>query len=123
MKNQDRVLVGKRWNSTLNVYKYSGTKSTKKKIKPTSQKRAKENREYLNYSRPEYLLEHPICEINVPGCTIKADQIHHKKGRIGKLLNDKKYFCATCDNCHKWAENNPAAAREKGVSISRLNIE
>lgn len=132
---QERILIGKAWNSTLNVYKYPNKKKPQKKatgitstpavkkrtpIKQRSTKRAAQERQYSSKDRPEYLAAHPVCEIQVAGCTYEATEVHHKKGRIGTLLNDKSYFCAACRNCHDWAENNPKEAKEKGVSISRL---
>ena len=120
MKEQ-RKLVVKKWGTSLNVYKYEGKTPKVKKIKPRSSKRAKQEQEYIKHSRPEYLAKNPYCEIKHDGCTYNATQIHHKKGRIGDLLNDKEYFCATCDNCHRWAELNPKEAKEKGFSLSRYN--
>lgn len=86
-----------------------------------SKKRSKENYEYGKL-RKAFLTENPMCQIRVAGCTGMAQEIHHKKGRIGKLLTDTAYFCATCNSCHHWAEMNPLEAKKRGVSISRLSI-
>ena len=124
-EKSSRVPIGKAWNSTLNIYKPDKKKPVKQpikkfyKIRPASKKRAKENKTYSTQARPEYLAEHPTCEIQVAGCTYEATEVHHKKGRIGKLLTDKTYFCAACHNCHVWAELNPIEAKEKGVSLKR----
>ena len=108
---KERILVGKAFNSTLNVYIYpkkkwhpSESKSVSTKpIKRNSDKRAKQNRLYIKLNH-KFLVENPYCQIKVNGCTINATQVHHKKGRIGELLTNVKWFCATCDNCHDWAE-------------------
>lgn len=88
------------------------------KIKPRSSKRAKEEYQYYTFDRPEYLLEHPVCEFE--GCLCEANQIHHRKGRDGKLLNNKKFFMAICPDHHHWVENHPEESKEKGYSINRL---
>ena len=67
-----------------------------------------------------FLLERPRCEIKVSGCTGEATTVHHSKGRIGPLLNDVRYWVPGCMNCHTWVENNPAEAKERGFSVSRL---
>lgn len=87
------------------------------KIKPRSDKRAKQEKEYSKLSA-QYKKEHPVCE----RCRSKTTtDIHHKAGRVGKLLTDITNFIALCRWCHKWAEENPAAAKEEGISLSRLS--
>ncbi len=75
------------------------------RIKRLSDKRKKQNEEYL-VLRKEYLLEHPGCEIRLAGCTGKAIEIHHARKRTGSLLTDKRYFVATCRKCHEKAERD-----------------
>ena len=86
-----------------------------------SKKRAKQMRDYSKV-RVEYLLENPYCEARIPGCTIEATQIHHKKGRIGDLLTDTSNFLAICHHCHEFVEGHPKRAKELGLSVSRLAI-
>lgn len=93
--------------------------SPSKPIKPRSEKRVKEESKYSK-ARKEYLADHPNCEARLIGCTQLACQIHHKKGRIGELLYNKKFFLAVCDHCHKWIEAHPEEAKEKGFSLNRL---
>jgi methionyl-tRNA synthetase len=50
------------------------------KIKPRSEKRKKQENEYLR-KRKKYLEIHHICEVK--GCANKATTIHHQIGRIG----------------------------------------
>lgn len=86
-----------------------------KRIKPISDKRAKEMGEYQKV-KDKYLEEHPICEC----CgTQKSDQIHHKAGRHNKRLIDFTKFLATCDPCHKEIEANPEWAISNGYSELR----
>lgn len=64
-----------------------------------------------------YLAENKFCEC---GCGRRATEIHHKKGRIGFLLIDLRYFMAVAEPCHKKIERSPAWAKEKRFSVSRL---
>lgn len=61
--------------------------------------------------RKKYLEIHPLCECDLPGCTRKAVEIHHKKGR-GKNTTDVSTFLAVCRSCHDWIHNNPKEAKE-----------
>lgn len=96
-----------------------GVLKRSKRIKPISKGLARMKGKYL-LVRAETLSERKHCEARVPGCTIRATEIHHMKGRIGSLLTDKRYFLAVCRNCHNYIEMNPLWAKEKGFSLSRL---
>lgn len=86
------------------------------KIKPRSDKRAKEERIYLTKTAPELKAAYPICQRcnAAPGI-----ECHHMKGRIAALLNNKKYIIVLCHNCHQWEQANPEAARAEGITILR----
>lgn len=59
----------------------------------------------------EFKQAHPICQI----CDISAtDDVHHKRGRIGKKLVESEFFLAVCRGCHDEIHRNPAGAREVG---------
>lgn len=87
-----------------------------------SKKRAAEERLYTK-NRKEHLEEFPYCQAEVMCCGLLAVEIHHKKGRIGKLLNDRKYFLSVCRNCHNWIEEHVTEAKERGLSLSRLSTQ
>lgn len=70
--------------------------------------------------REIYLNDNPNCEAKLQGCSYEATEIHHKKGRVGNLLQDDFYFLAVCRCCHVWIEENPVKAKELGLSLSRL---
>ncbi len=90
-------------------------------INRESKSRAKENRIYIVENKI-FLKENPICQANIKDtCTKTATQVHHKKGRIAKLLLDKKYWLPGCDPCHKWIELHPIEAKELGLSDYRLS--
>ena len=73
-------------------------------------------RQYSDIRR-QFLRENRMCQTE---CGLRANQIHHMKGRIGDLLIDTRYFFAVCHECHEKIELNPAWAKEKGFSIDRL---
>jgi len=85
-------------------------------MRKLSVKRAKQNREYLDL-RKAYFYNNPLCEVKF--CDNLATEIHHKKGRIGKLLTDTSNFLAVCRQCHQKIELNPIWAKEQGYSKSR----
>lgn len=94
-------------------------KSEKKKVKrmrPFSKKRGEELDEYYSL-RDKYLEEHEFCEVR--GCNNKTTNLHHKKGRSGKLLTDVRYFMACCSECHpkKIHMEDPKWARENGYIL------
>jgi hypothetical protein len=89
--------------------------------------RGKEKTKLYKKARLEYLESHKCCEAKLTGCTIPTVdyesvglQIHHKKGRVGELLFDKRYFLAVCQNCHNYIEQNVDFAISNGFSLSRL---
>lgn len=74
------------------------------------------------------LLENKYCAVYP---TQLANQIHHKKGKIGyaddwarqnniPLLIDTRYFLAVNFDGHRKIEENPNWAKEMGFSIDRL---
>jgi hypothetical protein len=70
-------------------------------MRPRSPKRARQEREYAKL-RVQYLEAHPVCEAQLSGCTGAATEVHHKAGRVGKLLTDPTYFLPICRNCHAY---------------------
>lgn len=62
------------------------------------------------------LPENKICPITKQPTT----DVHHKKGRIGKLYLDQRFWIALSRIGHKFVEENPIWAKENGYSLSRL---
>lgn len=118
----------KQYNS-LNVYcsaackfKYAKPINIKlKAMKPipkVSDKRKVENAKY-SVLRIEFLgkPENKICPITGWPTT----DIHHKKGRVGDLFLDTKYWIALSREGHQHVEDNPEWAKENGYSLDRLS--
>lgn len=92
-----------------------------KPIKPRGDRRAKQERQYLNKTRPELLAKYPICQAQVKCRGLPATECHHTEGRIEDLLNDKSKIITCCNACHHFAEMNPEAAKELKISGMRTN--
>lgn len=94
-------------------------KKVQKPIRHRSEKRSKQERVYTA-KRIEFLSrkENKFCAVFPKQL---ATEVHHKKGRIGSLLTDEKFFLAVSREGHKFVEENPEIAKKKGWSLSRLS--
>lgn len=90
-------------------------------MRKVSKKQSANLRQYKKV-RESYLEYNHDCEAKLSDCSYEATEIHHKKGRIGNLLQDDTYFLAVCRNCHRWIEEHPKESKELGFSKSRLEI-
>lgn len=61
-----------------------------------------------------------VCHILSPVCTRVATTVNHRRGRIGSLLLDRRWFQACCAACNNYIEQHDAWAREHGHKLSRL---
>lgn len=100
----------------LNDKKAEAVKGTP--IKKVSDNRKELNKEYYKDAKL-FIKENPLCQLQMNGCTKKAQHVHHVKGRIGKLLMEKKYWKASCDHCNLQAEVRDQEAREAGHKLSK----
>ena len=71
-------------------------------MRTRSKKRAKQEHEYSK-KQLLFLENNPTCQVR--GCESSATEVHHKKGRIGDLLTDERYFLAVCRPHHLYIEN------------------
>ena len=90
----------------------------RKKISQVSIQRGKELAIY-SIVRKKYLLEHPKCGANLPGCTKQATEIHHKRGKTNHSLNQVEHFLPICRNCHNYITEHSAEAIKLGLSERR----
>lgn len=88
----------------------------RKPISPVSPKMADKLKKYRT-ARDKYFKENPVCEF--PGCNSREVTLHHKRGRIGSFLIDKRYFCSLCHKHHMYVHENDAEARAMGLLGSR----
>ena len=111
-----------KYKNPINKSSINNQNNNIKRISPVSEKRAAELEVY-SFLRIAFLKYKPFCEANI--CCSKgtpSTEIHHKKGREGKLLLLVKYGLSTCRNCHDYITENSAEAIENNLSISRNKI-
>lgn len=80
--------------------------------------RAAQERVYRK-RRLVFLAEHERCDFP-GGCVNAAQDVHHKRGRVGVDLLDESRWLACCRPHHDWIGLHPAAAYEMGVSERRI---
>ena len=83
------------------------------RLKPISNKRRTQLRDYY-ILRKDFLRQNPVCEICKRN---KPWDVHHQKGRNGRLLLNDFYWLAVCRGCHDLIHEHPAWAREQGYII------
>lgn len=96
------------------VLKRTPLKKKAVKIKFRSDKRAEQEKAY------NLFIKLWLVGKKCPMCGKDATQVHHKKGRIGKLLLDVRFFLPVTQDCHQYIEEHPEWAKEQGYSLSRL---
>lgn len=88
------------------------------RIRNRSLKRAAQERLYYGTTRPAFLAANKACHCC---CCRPATDIHHKKGRTGKLLNDTRFFVALCRKCHSRIEQDNEFAYTNRFKINRAS--
>jgi len=89
-----------------------------KNIRPRSQKRTKEEKLY-SAKRVIFLLENPMCQAKLAGCTLKSTEVHHRAGRMEENYLDIMKWLPTCRSCHDWVTTHNPEAIELGLSETR----
>ena len=84
-------------------------------MKHRTDKRQEEEDLYYSKTLPEFLEENPYCEL----CLKMADTVHHKKGRVGSLLNNKEFLLSVCNKHHRYIHNHPKWSCEMGYMVKR----
>ncbi len=105
------------------------SKKKRKRIPYMSDSRKLDQKLYES-ERKDYLEANPECERciwlekeeNILRMILSSDQIHHRRGRIGSLLYNPKYFMACCNRCHKHIEANPKESFKMGWSVKRTGL-
>lgn len=92
----------------------------KDKPKPIPRRSKKRIIEELQYNADVKVFlgkpENQICPVTGE----KTTEVHHKRGRIGALLLDQRFWLAVSRKGHQRIENEPEWAKEMGFSQSRL---
>ena len=87
------------------------------KIKPISEKRKKQLREYEKV-KAKFFESVTVCQY--PNCNSEDLELHHAHGRIGNRLTDIDTFRGLCHYHHSYCELHPIEAKELGLSGNRL---
>lgn len=101
---------------------YAGEKFEAPKVKvipKKSDKRIDADRVYAK-QRLKFLKKNPFCKAGLTGCTKVAEDVHHKKGRVGDNYLDEKTWLSVCRSCHTIIESEPEKSKRLGLSESRL---
>src|SRR5688500_5357244 len=93
--------------------------SKKPGIAKVTAERKEINKEYEKVKR-EFLRKHKACQVC---CESPATDLHHKRGRNGKLLTDIRYFLAVCRPCHDHIHSDIPFSRANGFIESRHKKE
>ena len=97
-------------------------KNRPKRQKPVARVAAHKVAEQRAYKRrvPHYLRENPVCvacprmvglAAVVDGKPHRSESVHHKRGRLGKLLLDERHWLPCCLQSHDWIHANISLAR------------
>lgn len=108
--------------------KTTRTRIKRKPIKTMSTKMKSELAKYQK-SKLEFMAKpaNKLCPVNSQPTT----DVHHKMGRVGfadqfardndiSLLHDQRFWLAVSRTGHRWIEENPVQAKERGWSMNRL---
>lgn len=117
--NTPQFIWRSKTKSTPDLCKNCVGKQDGKPIKKVSDSKKQDDKVYKTL-RAVFLGSKKICEAALPGCTHWATEVHHMDGRVGHNYLYVKRWLAACRNCHDWIENNPVAAKERGLSGERL---
>ena len=86
------------------------TSKRQKRIRRVSVKKAADLKEYANM-RAIYLANCDTCDV----ChSERPTEVHHKRGRVGDLLTDRRHWLAVGQKCHRWIHENIEEARTLG---------
>ena len=90
----------------------------KKAIKPRSEKRKAQEKEY-GPKKAKQLEDHPYCQAKLIGCTGMALECHHAEGRIGDNYLKESSFISVCPACHFRIHNVLSAAEARKLGLKK----
>ena len=81
----------------------------RKPIRKVSAERSKRLREYAK-RRVFFLAQFTNCAVFPE---LRSNEIHHTRGRVGRLLNMEDYWLPVSRKGHDWINAHPAEARKR----------
>ena len=88
-------------------------------LKSRSKKESSRLRRYQQARGNVYERANGSCEARTPNCRGVMDQVHHRKGRDGDLIDDLDLLLGVCWSCHHYIHGNPTLSYERGWLIRR----
>lgn len=87
----------------------------KRSTKPIARVSERQKIRLVEYAKVKrrFLRTHTVCEVS--NCYEKATDLHHSRGRSGRLLTDVLFFIALCRDHHNWAHEYPEDAKRIGL--------
>jgi len=89
------------------------------RIRARSSKESARLRRYEQARAVVFERANGYCEANTPQCRGLMDQVHHRKGRDGDLVDDESLLLGVCWACHNHIHGNPALSYERGWMVRR----
>jgi 5-methylcytosine-specific restriction enzyme A len=89
------------------------------RIKSRSNKETARLRAYNRARGVVFERANGYCEANTPQCRGAMDQVHHRKGRDGDLIDNVDLLLGVCWACHNHIHANPALSYEQGWLVKR----
>ncbi len=93
-----------------------------RRIKPVSKAMTKKLREYAKrvkaWKQDRYCVGSLVIFKGLPICPPYphlCEDNHHKRGKLGALLMDERYWLPVCRKLHNWIRDNPKIARDLGL--------
>lgn len=103
-----------------NIPRVAQASKRRKRIKRVSKKKREQDKIYAKL-RPQFLAEHPACEIQWDDkCSKKATQVHHVQRR-GKFYLKTETWKSSCRHCHAMVEAHGEEAEKLGHLIRVRN--
>jgi hypothetical protein len=94
----------------------------KRRIKPISDRQKERLKEYQSTKKKWWkVIEGCWCPVmqTIFGRKVKVQDVHHRRGRVGSLLCDTRYWMAVSRSGHRWIEENMDEARKHGWLANR----
>ncbi len=88
-------------------------------LKRRSAKESKRLRAYEKARATVYERSGGSCEARTPWCRGLCEQVHHRQGRDGALIDNVDLLLGVCWACHDYIHYYPARSYETGWLIRR----
>ncbi len=100
------------WTKTRLGIKPNGWRPSRKPWKPLTRRSTSYSKRVRQYRKQakDFLRRNTRCAV-FPGQP--ATQIHHRHGRLGRLLLDERFWLAVSAEGHAWIHDHPAEARRR----------